>query len=147
LKIDFIGKTIDEIKVGDTAAFAKTISESDVVQYAGITGDVNPIIVDEEFAFTTPYKKRLVHGMLVASFFSNIVGTKLPGPGTIHISYKVRFLTPGFIGDTLQTKVKVTEIDKSINYVTLEVVCINQNGVVVMEGSGVVMPPTKDMHL
>ncbi len=147
MKIDFIGKTIDEIKVGDTAAFAKTISESDVVQYAGITGDVNPIIVDEEFAFTTPYKKRLVHGMLVASFFSNIVGTKLPGPGSIHISYKVRFLKPSFIGDTLQTKVTVTEVDKSKNYVTLQVTCMNQNGVPVMEGSGVVMPPTPDMHL
>lgn len=143
MKIDFIGKSINEIKIGDKAYFAKTISESDIIQYAGITGDVNPIIVDEEFAKKTPFKKRLVHGMLIASFFSNIVGTKLPGPGTTHISYKVKFIKPAYIGDTIQTKVEVLEINKEKNTILLDVECMNQNGILIMKGNGVVFPPIK----
>ncbi len=145
MKIEFKGKTIDKIKVGDTAFFAKTISESDVVQYAGITGDVNPIVVDEEFAAKTHFKKPLVHGMLLASFFSNVVGTKLPGPGTIHVSYKVDFAKPVHIGDTVEIKVEVTEIYKETNSIRMDVEIINQAGVKVMTGMGIVMPPTKDM--
>lgn len=147
MKIDFIGKTVHDIKVGDTAFFAKTISESDILQYAGITGDVNPIIVDEEFAKKTPYKKRVVHGMLIASFFSNIVGTKLPGPGSGHINYKVKFIKPAFIGDTIQTKVEVLEINIEKNTVLLDVECINQEGNIIMKGTGVVLPPLKEMKI
>jgi 3-hydroxybutyryl-CoA dehydratase len=136
-----IGKTIDEIKVGDKAYFAKTISESDIVQYSGITGDVNPIAVDATFASKTRYKKRVAHGMLIASFFSNIIGTKLPGPGSIHVSYKVKFTKPVFIGDTVETKVEIVAVDKNNNTVDVLVESINQEGVVVLTGSGVVSPP------
>ncbi len=145
MNIEFKGKTIDKIKVGDTAYFAKTISESDVVQYAGITGDVNPVIVDEEFAAKTHFKKPVVHGMLLASLFSNVVGTKLPGPGSVHVSYKVSFINPVYIGDTVEIKVEVVEIFKETNSVKMDVELMNQDGVQVMKGMGVVMPPTADM--
>ena len=136
-----IGKTVDQISVGDKAYFAKTISESDIVQYSGITGDVNPIAVDATFASKTRYKKRIAHGMLIASFFSNIVGTKLPGPGSIHVSYKVRFEKPVFIGDTVETKVEVTSVNEKENTIDVVVESINQDGVVVLSGSGVISPP------
>ena len=136
-----LGKKITDIKIGDTAYFAKTISESDVNMYAGVTGDVNPMIVDEEFAKKTKYGRRIAHGMLIASFFSNIVGTKLPGPGTMHKSYKVRFLKPVFIGDSIETKVEVVQVCTDTNTVEVQVECINQDGEKVLEGQGLVFPP------
>ena len=78
-----IGKTIDELKVGEQASFSKTISESDVYLYAGITGDFNPAHVNEAYAQTTAFKTRIAHGMLTAGFISNLLGTRLPGPGSI----------------------------------------------------------------
>ena len=87
-----IGKTIDELNVGDSAKFSKTISESDIYQFAGVTGDFNPAHVDEEYAKNTYFKTRIAHGMLTASFISTVIGTMLPGPGTIYMKQAVSFL-------------------------------------------------------
>ncbi len=104
------GKTIDELKVGDSAKFSKTISESDVYLFAGITGDFNPAHVDEDYAKNTYFKRRIAHGMLTASFISTVIGTMLPGPGTIYMHQAVNFLAPVYIGDTITACAEISEI-------------------------------------
>ena len=96
-----IGKTIDQLKVGDAAEFGKTISESDVYLYAGVTGDVNPAHIDEVYASNTHFKTRIAHGMLTAGLISGLLGVRLPGPGTIYIRQELDFLAPVHIGDTV----------------------------------------------
>lgn len=134
------GKSIDKIKVGDTAEFAKTVTETDIYLYAGITGDFNPAHVNEEYAKNTFFKTRIAHGMLTAGFISAIIANQLPGPGTIYLKQDLSFLAPVHIGDTITGKVEVLELmDK--NRVRLKTICTNQEGVVVLSGEGLVSPP------
>ena len=136
-----IGKKIDEIQVGDRAEFAKTISESDVYLYAGVTGDHNPAHVNEEYAKKTFFKTRIVHGMLTAGFISTIFGTKFPGPGTIYLRQVVEFVAPVYIGDTITAKVEVVDKNMEKNRLTFKTVCVNQEGKEVLVGEAVVSPP------
>ena len=136
-----LGKTIDELKIGETQQFAKTISESDVYQYAGITGDLNPAHINEEYASTTFFKTRIAHGMLTAGFISAIIGTRLPGPGTIYIGQNLSFKAPVRIGDTIAASVEVTEIIEEKNRVKMKTTCVNQDGIVVLDGEAFVSPP------
>jgi len=136
-----IGKTIDKLNVGDKAYFAKTLTESDMMLFAGITGDQNQLPVNEEFAKRTPYKHRIAHGMLTAGFISTILGMQLPGFGTSIKRMKVRFTAPVFLGDTIEICVELTQIDRAKNEVAFKAMTINQNGKTVLEGSGVVNPP------
>ncbi len=136
-----IGKTIDELRVGQSAQFSKTISESDVYLFAGITGDFNPAHVDEEYAGKTFFETRVAHGMLIAGFISTIVGTMLPGPGTIYVSQEVNFLAPVKIGDTITTTAEVTELLTEKKHVRLKTFCTNQEGTVVIDGQAVVSTP------
>ncbi len=136
-----IGKTIHEIKVGDKAQFSKTVSESDVYLYAGISGDSNPVHINEEYAKKTFFKTRIAHGMLSAGFISTILGNRLPGPGTIYISQMLQFLAPVRIGDTITANVEVVDILSEKNRVTLKTVCINHDGTTVLTGEAVVSPP------
>jgi 3-hydroxybutyryl-CoA dehydratase len=138
-----IGKTIDEIKVGETAQFAKTVSESDVYIYAGVTGDLNPAHVDETYARKTFFKTRIVHGMLLGGFISAVLGSRLPGPGAIYMKQDLRFLAPVHIGDTVTARVEVTERDVEKNRLTLKTTCTIQDGTVVLEGEALVSPPKK----
>ena len=138
-----IGKTIDEIKVGETAQFAKTVSESDVYIYAGVTGDLNPAHVDETYARKTFFKTRIVHGMLLGGFISAVLGSRLPGPGAIYMKQDLRFLAPVHIGDTVTARVEVTERDVEKNRLTLKTTCATQDGTVVLEGEALVSPPKK----
>ena len=138
-----IGKTIDELKVGQTARFSKTITETDIYLFAGITGDLNPAHVDEEFAKKTFFKTRIAHGMLSASFISTIIGTMLPGPGSIYLSQEVRFLAPVKIGDTVSAIAEITEIRPEKKRVWLKTTCTNQDGTVVVDGQAVVSPPRR----
>ncbi len=137
--------TINDINIGDTASYTRTITEADVYQYAGIIGDYNPIRVNEEFAKNTVYKKRLAHGLLYASFISKIVGTDFPGPGTIHVSQEMNWTKHAYIGDTVTTRLEVTKIDGKTNKVWIDVVCKNQNDEIILTGEGIIMPPTKEM--
>jgi 3-hydroxybutyryl-CoA dehydratase len=136
-----IGKTIDEIKVGDTAEFAKTVSESDVYTYAGVTGDFNPAHIDASYAEKTFFKARIAHGMLSAGFISAVIGTKLPGTGTIYMKQDLRFLAPVRIGDTVTARVEVVEIVSEKNRVRLKTTCFIQDGTPVLDGEGLVSPP------
>jgi 3-hydroxybutyryl-CoA dehydratase len=136
-----IGKTIDKLKVGDIAEFAKTISETDIYLYAGITGDFNPAHVNEEYAKNTFFKTRIAHGMLPAGFISTLLGTKLPGPGSIYLHQELNFLAPVCIGDTITARAEVTEIVTDKNRVRLKTVCVNQDDTTVLDGEAVVSPP------
>ena len=136
-----IGKTITQIKVGDTAEFTKTVSESDVYLFAGITGDFNPAHINQEYASGTFFKERIAHGMLAASLISTILGTILPGPGTIYLRQEVNFTAPVRFGDTVTARVEVTQMDVDKNRLTLETTCVNQKGKQVIDGQALVMPP------
>lgn len=136
-----IGKTIDELRVGDSAEFAKTISEGDIYLYAGITGDFNPAHVNEVYAQQTFFKTRIAHGMLSAGFISAVIANQLPGPGTIYIKQELEFLAPVRIGDTIRARVEVLEVMAEKKRVRLKTTCANQQGTVVLGGQAIVSPP------
>lgn len=136
-----IGKSFDELTVGDTAEFAKTISESDVYSYAGITGDLNPAHVNEVYAEKTFFKTRIAHGMLVGGLISTVIGTKLPGPGAIYMKQSLTFLAPVKIGDTITARVTVMEKLPEKGRVRLQTTCVNKEGAVVIDGEALVSPP------
>lgn len=135
------GLTIDMLTLGQTESFRKTISESDVYLFAGVTGDMNPAHIDEVYANSTKFGKRIVHGLLVSSFISTVLGTKLPGPGTIYISQSLAFKAPVYIGDTIEAKVSVKEIIKEKNRVILTTEVYNQNNDLVVSGEAMVLAP------
>jgi 3-hydroxybutyryl-CoA dehydratase len=138
-----IGKTIEELSVGQSARFSKTITETDIYLYAGISGDFNPAHVNEEFAQGTFFKTRIAHGMLSAGFISAVIGTLLPGPGSIYMRQTVNFLAPVKIGDTVTAIAEVAEIIADKKRVRLKTTCINQEGTTVIDGEALVSPPRK----
>lgn len=135
------GKTINEIQLGESAEFTKTISESDIYLFAGITGDLNPAHINEEEASKTRFGGRIAHGMLVSSFISTVLGMYLPGPGTIYLSQEVKFTAPVKIGDTITARAEVIDLDTGKRKVTLKTTVTKQDGVVAVEGQAVVLAP------
>ncbi len=136
-----MSRTIDTINVGDFATFAKTISETDVYMYAGISGDLNPAHVNAVEAEKGMFGERIAHGMLTASFISTVLGMHLPGPGTIYLSQELSFKRPVKFGDTIEAKVEVIEKLEEKNRLVLRTTCTNQHGEIVIDGKAVVMPP------
>ncbi len=126
--------------VGDSATFSKTISESDVYQFAGITGDFNPVHIDEVYASNTIFKKRIVHGMLVSSFISTVLASKIPGEGTIYVGQELKFTRPVYIGDTITAKLELIEIINEKRW-KIQSQVFNQNGEMVVDGFSIVKPP------
>ncbi|MFO7751450.1 MAG: MaoC family dehydratase [Desulfobacteraceae bacterium] len=137
------GKTIDEITREDKASMAKTVSEADIYMFAGITGDFNPAHVNEAYAEKTFFKTRIAHGMLLGGFISAVIGTRLPGPGTIYISQNLTFKAPVKIGDTVTTEVEAVEVNHETNRVILTTRCTNQHGTLLVDGEAVISPPKK----
>jgi 3-hydroxybutyryl-CoA dehydratase len=135
------GKTISELKVGDAAEFAKTVSESDIYLYAGVSGDLNPAHINESYAQTTFFKTRIAHGMLSAGFISAAIGMQLPGPGTIYLRQELNFRAPVRVGDTVTAHVEIIEIIAEKKRVRLKTTCVNQEGALVLDGEAVVSPP------
>jgi len=136
-----IGKTIKELKIGDRAEFSKTISESDVYLYAGVTGDLNPAHINEAYAKNTFFKTRIAHGMLSAGLISTVLGNELPGPGSVYVRQELNFLAPVHMGDTVTAQAEVIEILSEKNRVKLKTTCINQKGITVLDGEAIVSPP------
>ena len=132
---------INKLKVGATASFQKTISESDVYQFAGITGDLNPAHINAVEAKQSMFKDRVAHGILLGGLISAVLGMQLPGPGTIYLGQTLKFKKPVFFGDTIKATVKIIEIKQEKNIVILDTVCQNQNNEQVLEGQATVMPP------
>jgi 3-hydroxybutyryl-CoA dehydratase len=137
------GKSIDELKVGDSAKISKTITETDIENFARATGDFNPIHLDQAYAEKTIFKERIAHGLLSVGLLSSILGNILPGHGTIYLSQEVRFLAPVRIGDTITARVEVIELIPEKNRAKFKTTCINQDGKEVVEGTAWGMPPTR----
>ena len=136
-----IGKTIGELKIGDAAEFGKTVAESDIYLYAGVTGDFNPAHLNEEYAKKTFFKTRIAQGMLTAGFVSGLLGVGLPGPGTVYLRQELDFLAPVHIGDTITARVEIIEIMDDENRVRVKTTCTNQDGTKVLDGEAIVSPP------
>lgn len=134
-------KSIDKISLGESASVSKTITETDVYLFAGITGDLNPAHVNEVSSGDTMFKGRIAHGMLSAGLISAVLGMYLPGPGTIYLGQELKFTKPVRFGDTVTATATVVEKNEEKNIIKLETVCANQNGDVVIKGMATVMPP------
>lgn len=136
------GYDIEDIKVGMSATFAKTITEADIVLFAAVSGDNNAVHINEEFAQTTAFKGRIAHGMLSASVISAAIAGRLPGPGTIYLGQNLRFKAPVRPGDTVHATVTVAELIPDKRRVKLETVC-TVAGKVVIEGDAIVMTTSR----
>ncbi len=142
--MDFeIGKTYEELDIGNESFFSKTVSETDVYLFAGISGDFNPLHVNEQYARTTPFGARVAHGPLTQSLAFPLLGTKLPGLGTIAIEVSTRFKAPVYIGDTITVTGRVVEKIEKKKWVQISLMWRNQKAEVVAEGSATVSPPRK----
>ncbi|MGN8896154.1 MaoC family dehydratase [Flavonifractor sp. HCP28S3_F3] len=127
--------------VGQTASVTRTISESDVYLFAGVTGDLNPAHTNEEYAKTTHFKTRIAHGMLSAGLISAVLGMQLPGPGTIYTGQTLKFLAPVHIGDTITATAEIKSLDLERNRVVLTTTCTNQEGTMVITGEATALLP------
>ena len=139
---DLNGYHLEDLSVGMHATFAKTITEADIVMFAGASGDNNAVHINEEFAQTTPFKGRIAHGMLTASVISAAIAGRMPGPGTIYMGQNLRFKAPVRPGDTVHATVTVRELFPEKGRVSLTTVC-TVNGKVVIEGDALVMPTSR----
>ena len=138
------GKSIDELKIGDSAQLSKTITEADIIDFAKATDDFNPVHLDQAYAEKTFFKGRIAHGLLSLGFISAILGNILPGHGAIYLSQEVKFLAPVRIGDTITARVEVLELLPEKNRVKFRTTCINQDGKIVVEGIAWAMPPVHE---
>jgi len=133
---------LDDLSVGDTAEITREVAEGDLATFAAVTGDNNPIHLDEAWATTTPFGGRIAHGMLSAGYISAVIGTKLPGPGAIYVSQTLRFRRPVRIGDVVVTRVEITAIDLARARVTLSTEC-RVAGKSVVDGHAEILAPRK----
>ncbi len=132
---------IEDLELGMAAELTRAYDEWDIYTFAAVTGDLNPAHVDQAFAEQTLFKGRIAHGMLTASLISAVIGTKLPGPGSIYLTQSLKFLRPVRVGDTVTARVAVIEIVRDKNLVTLQTTCANNNEERLLEGTALVMPP------
>ena len=137
------GYFIEDLTVGQTESFAKTVTDADITLYAGISGDTNPVHLDDEYATESMFKGRIAHGMLTAAFISAVLGARMPGPGAIYLSQSLRFKAPVRPGDTVTATAEVTDINLEKRRVTLKTTCFVK-GKPVVEGEAMVMPPSRN---
>ena len=139
---DLHGYYFEDLEVGMTEAYAKTLTETDIVLFAGISGDINPVHLNHEFASQTMFEGRIAHGMLTASFISTVIGTKLPGPGCIYVSQSLRFKAPVRTGDTVTATCTVTKLIPEKKFIELKTVC-SVGGKPVVDGEATIMVPSR----
>src|SRR5262252_407691 len=137
---DVHGLYLEDVALGMTAVYSRTVTEADIVLFSGVSGDVNPVHMDQEFADRTMFRGRIAHGMLTASFISTVIGTKLPGPGCIYVSQNLKFKAPVRVGDTVNARVTVTSVDEVRGRIAVETTCTVGNTVVIA-GEAVLMVP------
>ena len=128
-----------KFKIGDSASTSKTITDADIQAFADVTGDHNPIHLDEEYASKTRFGGRIAHGMLSASLISAVLANELPGAGSVYLSQTLKFVKPVFPGDTVTARVTVTGIREDKPIVKLETVCLNQRNEAVLQGEATVL--------
>ncbi|MDR3435890.1 MaoC family dehydratase [Telmatospirillum sp.] len=139
---DINGYFFEDLTIGQSAEFSKTITEADVVLFAGVSGDTNPVHLDGDYASKTIFKGRIAHGMLSASLISTVFGTKLPGPGSIYIGQNLRFKAPVKIGDTAVARVEVTDLLPEKKRATFKTT-VSVGTVLVIDGEATLMVPTR----
>jgi 3-hydroxybutyryl-CoA dehydratase len=137
------GYYLEDLSVGMTDVYARTVTDADVVMFAGVSGDTNPVHLNQTYAEKTPFKGRIIHGMLSASFISTVLGTRLPGPGCIYVSQSLKFRAPVKVGDTVVARATVTKVVPETKRITLDTVCMVDN-VVVIDGEAVLMVASRD---
>ena len=137
------GYKFEDLSVGMTHQTEHVITEKDIELFAEVSGDRNPLHMDEDFARKTPFGQRIAHGALTASYISGILGNDLPGPGSIFVGLNMRFRRPVYIGSHVTVKVEVTEMKERGNRVTLKVSC-NVDGKAAISGEAMVMVPSRD---
>lgn len=136
------GLFFEDLSVGQSASLTRTVGEADIQAFAEVSGDDNPVHLDEAYAAQTPFKGRIAHGMLGASYFSALLGTRLPGPGAIYLSQTLKFKRPVRLGDTVTARVEITALDAEKGRVTLA--CEAQvDGKTVIDGEAVIMAPRR----
>ncbi|HIE38134.1 MAG TPA: MaoC family dehydratase [Anaerolineae bacterium] len=126
-------------RVGESASLTRTITEDDIVAFARLTGDTNPLHLDETYARTTRFGRRIVPGLLTAGLISALLGTELPGPGAIYLEQRLKFIKPVYPGDTVTTTIEVTAYREDKGIVTLRADCVNQHGEQVISGEAVLL--------
>ena len=129
----------EKFQVGMKASTSKTITETDVILFAGVSTDINPVHLDEEVAKKGIFGKRVAHGILVSGLISAVLGNKLPGPGSIYMGQELKFLAPVFIGDTITAEVEIIELIPEKHRIRLATTCTNQDGKVVISGTALIM--------
>ena len=137
---DLHGYALEELSVGMSASYQKTVSDADITLFAGVSGDTNPIHLSDDYAGDTMFEGRIAHGMLSASYISTVIGTKLPGPGCVYMSQSLRFTAPVRPGDTVTATATITDINVAKKRVSLACVC-SVAGKPVLTGDAVVMIP------
>ena len=136
------GYFLEDLEPGMSKVFAKTVTEADLLLFAGVSGDTNPLHLDEEFARETMFEGRIAHGMLTASLISTVIGTRLPGPGCIYLSQSLKFKAPVRIGDTVAARATVVEIMPERKRVRLHTTC-SVGDTVVMDGEALILVPSR----
>ncbi|MBT3305579.1 MAG: MaoC family dehydratase [Alphaproteobacteria bacterium] len=140
------GYYFEDLEIGMDDAYAKTITDADVITFAGISGDTNPVHLNHEFASETMFEGQIAHGMLTASFISTVIGTKLPGPGCIYVAQNLRFKGPVKVGDTVTAICEVTKKIPEKRMIEMTTVC-SVGGKTVLEGEATIMVPLKPQPL
>lgn len=136
------GHFVEDLVVGMSAVFARTVTEADVVLFAGVSGDMNPVHLNQEYAAATRFGGRICHGLLTASFISTVLGTKLPGPGCIYLSQTLRFVAPVRIGDTVSARVRVIEVVVQRGRIRVDTTC-TVGETLVIEGEAELLVPRR----
>ncbi|MBZ0189921.1 MAG: MaoC family dehydratase [Candidatus Obscuribacterales bacterium] len=127
------------LATGATASYTRIVTDDDIVAFAALSGDINPVHLDAEYAATTPFNRRIAHGMLTGSYISTVLGTILPGPGAIYLEQNLKFRAPVYIGDTVTASVTVESYDPAKGIAILKTDCANQDGLVVIEGTAKIL--------
>lgn len=136
------GLFLEDLKVGQQAMFGRTVTDADILAYAGVSGDTNPIHLHDGFARTTRFGQRIAQGMLSAGYISTVIGTRLPGPGAVYISQTLNFMAPVVVGDTITAVATITAIDDKRRRVALKTQCLNGDKVVI-DGEAIVLVPRR----
>ncbi len=139
---EFYGAKFEDLAVGQSGVYARTVTEADILAFAGVTGDFNPVHVNEELAAASMFGGRIAHGMLSAGFISTVFGTKFPGPGSIYLSQTLKFKAPVKIGDTVVARCTIKELTPEKRKAKFDTVC-TVKGKVVLEGEAEIMIPKR----
>ncbi len=142
LEAELHGLYFEDLKVGMTAVYARTVTDADIVMFSGISGDTNPIHLAAAFAEGTQFEGRIAHGMLTASFISAVIGTKLPGPGSIYMSQSLRWNAPVRAGDTVVTRAVISDVNHEKERITLQTTCMVGDEAVI-EGEAMIKVPSR----